>query len=139
MHPNIVQIYGVGRAENLRYIAQEYVPGTNLRDYLSVGQSSGQPDRQLPIEEVLSILLQTLAALSKSASAGIVHRDIKPENIMLTAEGDVKVADFGLARLSLSENPRLTDAGITLGTPLYMSPEQIQGESVWISVATCTH
>jgi len=130
VHPNIVQIYSVGQEGNLRYIAQEFVPGTNLRHYLNLESAQGQLDRQLPISETLSILLQTLAALSKSASLGIVHRDIKPENIMLTREGDVKVADFGLARLPFTENPRLTDAGITLGTPMYMSPEQIQGEPI---------
>jgi serine/threonine-protein kinase len=83
-------------------------------------------DRQLPLTETLSILLQILAALNKSANRGIVHRDIKPENIMLTADGEVKVADFGLARLLLGDDPQLTRAGTTLGTPMYMSPEQIQ-------------
>lgn len=130
VHPNIVQIYGVGQEDNLRYIAQEYVPGANLRDYLNAVPHGDKLNRQLPVAEALSILLQTLAALGKSASVGIIHRDIKPENIMLTREGDVKVADFGLARLAYSENPRLTDAAITMGTPLYMSPEQIQGDAV---------
>jgi serine/threonine-protein kinase len=130
VHPNIVQIYSVGQHGDLRYIAQEFVPGANLRHYLNFQSGEGSVDRQLPITEILSILLQTLAALSKSASLGIVHRDIKPENIMLTLEGEVKIADFGLARLSFSEDPRLTDAGIALGTPIYMSPEQIQGEPV---------
>jgi eukaryotic-like serine/threonine-protein kinase len=166
VHPNIVQIYSVGQAGELRYIAQEFVPGANLRQYLSLnqdlknsqplaepsdknraggdnaggtgGNGNGSPeperhainDRQLPIDETLSILLQILAALNKSASLGIVHRDIKPENIMLTSDGDVKVADFGLARLALGDDPRLTNAGVTLGTPMYMSPEQIQGDLV---------
>lgn len=160
VHPNIVQIYSVGRSGELRYIAQEFVPGANLRQYLSQdpqganqaghvaeeashsstdshsestdGESitKNSADRQLSINETLSILLQILAALNKSASSGIVHRDIKPENIMLTRDGEVKVADFGLARLSLGDDPRLTNAGVTLGTPMYMSPEQIQGEPV---------
>ncbi|MEZ6136251.1 MAG: serine/threonine-protein kinase [Pirellulaceae bacterium] len=137
VHPNIVQVYDVGQDGDLRYIAQEYIPGSNLRQYLSRASQTNpadnrsesdeqKPDRQLAIRESLSILLQVLAALSKSASSGIIHRDIKPENIMLTPEGDVKVADFGLARLLLGDDPQLTRAGTTLGTPMYMSPEQLQ-------------
>jgi eukaryotic-like serine/threonine-protein kinase len=162
VHPNIVQVYDVGQSGEWRYIAQEYVPGSNLRNYLALplaptaahalagpsdptpaatargavlpangseagAEASAAPcDRQLPIPETLSILLQVLAALNKSASSGIVHRDIKPENIMLTQDGDVKVADFGLARILYGDDPQLTRAGTTLGTPMYMSPEQIQ-------------
>ena len=180
VHPNIVQIYDVGQDGEHRYIAQEFIPGSNLRQYLSssadnsaapnvarrsvvgIDNSDGPnvarrsavgtdnpvansqpndqsspsspspapecslPGRQLSIRETLSVLLQVLAALNKSAASGIVHRDIKPENIMLTQDGDVKVADFGLARLLQTEDPQLTRAGTTLGTPMYMSPEQIQ-------------
>ncbi len=106
----------------VRYIAQEYVAGTNLRQYL-------EQHGTLSTREALSVLLQTLAALKKSSSVGIVHRDIKPENILLTADGDVKVTDFGLARL-LHDDPQLTRAGTTLGTPMYMSPEQLQDGEV---------
>lgn len=141
VHPNIVQIYNVGEDGDLRYIAQEYIPGTNLRQYMATPlQSSKQTrvdryseaatDRQLPIQETISILLQVLAALGKAASAGVVHRDIKPENIMLTPDGEAKVADFGLARITLGDDPRLTSAGTTLGTPMYMSPEQLEGGQV---------
>lgn len=143
VHPNIVQIYSVGEDGRMLYIAQEYIPGTNLRQYLSsqvVGATplgvssripiSGLVDRQMSIQETLSVLLQVLAALSKAASAGIVHRDIKPENIMLTPDGEAKVADFGLARLMMGDDPRLTSTGTTLGTPMYMSPEQIEGGAV---------
>lgn len=127
VHPNIVQVYDVGQEDagskgSIRYIAQEYVAGTNLRQYL-------EQHGTLSIREALSVLLQTLAALKKSSSAGIVHRDIKPENILLTSEGDVKVTDFGLARL-LHDDPQLTRAGTTLGTPMYMSPEQLQDGEV---------
>lgn len=140
VHPNIVQVYDVGNDGEHRYIAQEYIAGSNLRQYLSqpAGEASDsekpadevQGDQQLPLEVVLSIVLQVLAALHKSASCGIVHRDIKPENIMLTRDGDVKVADFGLARVLLGDDPQLTRAGTTLGTPMYMSPEQIQEGTV---------
>lgn len=127
VHPNIVQVYDVGQEDtpskgSIRYIAQEYVAGTNLRQYL-------EQHGTLSVREALSVLLQTLAALKKSSSAGIVHRDIKPENILLTSDGDVKVTDFGLARL-LHDDPQLTRAGTTLGTPMYMSPEQLQDGEV---------
>lgn len=142
VHPNIVQIYNVGQDGDIRYIAQEYIPGTNLRQYMAANFSEVKPvranaasvaqikDRQLPIQETLSILLQVLAALGKAASAGVVHRDIKPENIMLTPDGQAKVADFGLARITMGDDPRLTSAGTTLGTPMYMSPEQLEGGPV---------
>lgn len=146
VHPNIVQIYNVGQDGTLRYIAQEYIPGINLRNYLATRSSdisanvdstlveetphdnfNPAPGRQLPIAEAISILLQVLAALNKSANVGIIHRDIKPENIMLTCDGDVKVTDFGLAHILMGDDLQLTHPGTTLGTPMYMSPEQIQG------------
>lgn len=138
VHPNIVQVYDVGQDGEHRYIAQEYIPGSNLRQYVTAGKPASQncdaesppSDRPLELSETLSILLQILAALNKSATSGIVHRDIKPENIMLTTEGEVKVADFGLARVLLGDDPQLTRAGTTLGTPMYMSPEQIQEGAV---------
>ena len=122
MHPNIVQVYDVGKFESIHYIAQEYVPGSNLSAFI-------QRRGALPLEESISILWQATAALQKAASIGLVHRDIKPDNLLLTPDGEVKVADFGLAR-ARGQNQNLTAVGVTLGTPLYMSPEQIQGLSV---------
>ncbi len=122
IHPNIVQVYDIGQAEQIHFIAQEYIPGTTLRNYI---QRSGS----LPVPETLSIMLQIAAAIQKASSVGIVHRDIKPENILLTPDGEVKVADFGLAR-ARGQDTSLTDVGVTLGTPLYMSPEQIQGQPI---------
>ena len=123
-HNNIVRIYEVGYRDGVHFIAQEYVPGQNLRQVLN---------RKGPIELRLAVhvLRQVASALHKAASTGIVHRDIKPENIMVTAAGEVKVADFGLARVS-SQNAalNLTQEGVTLGTPLYMSPEQVEGRTV---------
>ena len=122
VHPNIVQVYDIGQYDAVQFIAQEYIPGCNLRAYI-------QRKGVLPLPEALSILSQTAAALQKASSIGIVHRDIKPENILLTSEGEVKVADFGLAQ-ARGQATNLTEVGITLGTPLYMSPEQIQGQVV---------
>ena len=123
-HDNIVRIYEVGCDQGLYYIAQEYVQGCNLREYMV---RYGPPR----LETALSILRQVAMALHRAQQKGIVHRDIKPENILITRDGVVKVADFGLARfaapgISLS----LTQTGTTLGTPLYMSPEQIEGRRV---------
>lgn len=122
IHPNIVQVYDVGKFESIHYIAQEYVPGSNLNAFI-------QRRGALPLEESVSILWQAAAALQKAASIGLVHRDIKPDNLLLTPDGEVKVADFGLAR-ARGQNQNLTAVGVTLGTPMYMSPEQIQGLSV---------
>src|SRR5438270_4299611 len=121
-HANIVQVYAVGEAGGVRYMALEYVEGRNLREYLA---RKGPPDVPL----VLSILRQVAAALQRAGELGIVHRDIKPDNILLTRKGEVKVADFGLSRCFVQEQTavHLTQPGLTLGTPLYMSPEQIQG------------
>lgn len=122
MHPNIVQVYDVGRFESTHYIAQEYVPGSNLHSYI-------ERKGALPLAESLSILWQAANGLRKAGSIGLVHRDIKPDNLMLTPDGEVKIADFGLARGG-STSQNLTAVGVTLGTPLYMSPEQIQGQKV---------
>ncbi len=124
VHANIVQIYEVGRVDGVHFIAQEYVRGSNLGELLV---RHGAPT----LKQSLKIMLQAAAALHKAAEHGIVHRDIKPENIMLAESLDVKVADFGLARLANAENSTtLTQAGITMGTPLYMSPEQVEGKSL---------
>ncbi len=123
-HPNIVQVYMVGADEGIHYIAQEYVQGPNLKDYI-------RKKGPLELNAALRVIRQTAAALQAASEAGIVHRDIKPENIMLTRKGEVKVADFGLAQLSTNkEGVNLTQVGMTMGTPLYMSPEQINGRKV---------
>jgi len=124
VHANIVQIYEVGNADGYHYIAQEYVAGRNLRQQI-------QQNGPVELSMAASIIRQVAAALHKAATQGIVHRDIKPENIMLTADGEVKVADFGLARIANDADAmHLTSAGVALGTPLYMSPEQVAGGRV---------
>ena len=121
IHGNIVQIHEVGRLDGVHYMVQEYVPGQNLRQYIG---------RHGPLDAstAANILRQVASALVKAAEGGIIHRDIKPENILLTRSGEVKVADFGLARLAAGPGPSLTQVGVTMGTPLYMSPEQVQGQ-----------
>jgi serine/threonine protein kinase len=124
VHANIVQIYEVGQQERYHYIAQEYVEGQDLQEWLD---RNGSPD----LPHTLSIMCQVAAALAKAGEAGVIHRDIKPENIMITHSGEVKVADFGLARVTRKgEKSDLTQAGVTMGTPLYMSPEQVQGKKL---------
>jgi serine/threonine-protein kinase len=118
-HPHIVQVERFGfTPENEPYIVMEYVDGGSLRD---------RARRPLPAEEIRSIMGQTCLALGFAHRNQIVHRDIKPENILLTATGQAKVADFGIAR-ELS-GFTITHAG-PIGTPEYMSPEQAKGENV---------
>jgi eukaryotic-like serine/threonine-protein kinase len=123
-HANIVQVYQIGEANGIHYIVQEYVQGWTLKDYV---KRKGPPD----VSTAMVIMRQAASALKAAAEAGIVHRDIKPENIMLTRKGEVKVADFGLAQLARdTEGVDLTQVGMTMGTPLYMSPEQINGKKL---------
>jgi serine/threonine-protein kinase len=123
VHANIVQIYEVGQHEGIHFIAQEYVRGKNLAELLR-RQASLNP------RLVLDILRQVAAALCKAAEQGIIHRDLKPDNILLSHSGEVKVADFGLARMESVDAKTLTQVGVAMGTPLYMSPEQIEGRPV---------
>jgi serine/threonine-protein kinase len=122
-HANIVQVYEFGVDDGITWLALEYVDGRNLRDYLA---RKGPPEVLL----ALSIIRQVAAALTRASELGIVHRDIKPENILLTRKGEVKVADFGLSRVLQSEEAgvNLTQTGVTMGTPLFMSPEQVEGK-----------
>lgn len=124
IHGNIVQIHEIGFVDGIHFIAEEYVGGPTLRQWL---ETRGP----LSAEQGVSLLSQVAAALEVAFQKGIVHRDIKPDNLLLTTAGDVKVADFGLARLA--QDPaalQLTQEGFTLGTPLYMSPEQVEGRPV---------
>lgn len=123
-HPNIVQVYGAGESEGLRYMALEFVDGRNLREHLA---RKGPPELAI----ALSIMKQVATALQKAHEQGLVHRDIKPENILVTKKVEVKVTDFGLSRFFTSTDAvNLTQSGVTLGTPLYLSPEQAQGHTV---------
>lgn len=121
-HPRIVSVFDFGQTEDgLCYFVMEYVDGTDLRHVIQASE--------LNADEALAIVPQICEALQYAHKQGIVHRDIKPENILLDKEGNIKIADFGLARL-LDKPPTaftLTHAGQRMGTPHYMAPEQIEG------------
>ena len=128
-HPNIVTLHDISNDSGTDFLVLEYVPGKTLRD-LVIAEG-------LPLHEVLHYGLQTAGALAAAHAAGIVHRDIKPANIMITPAGQVKVLDFGVAKLtehtgdgSNETHTQLTVPGIIVGTVSYMSPEQTRGERV---------
>ena len=122
VHGHIVQIHEVACIDGVHFLAEEYVAGPSLRTWLDVRGA-------LDPRQALAVLAQVGSALVRAAQQGIVHRDIKPENLLVTPSGDVKVADFGLVRVA-GEDLELTQDGMTLGTPLYMSPEQGEGRVV---------
>jgi len=119
-HPNIVHVYEVGRSQEYHYIAQELIDGGNLKDEV---ERSGP----LTPDAAVEVLRAVSSALVAAHQAGITHRDIKPENILRSQRGEIKVADFGLARVGTGND--LTQVGLTMGTPRYMSPEQVQGKT----------
>ncbi len=118
-HPNIVTIFDVGRTGDVAYIAMEFLQGRELRDILN-------DDKLLPVDQVIDIVAQVAMGLNYAHEHGVVHRDIKPSNIMVNREGHVKITDFGIARMA-SAGVR-TQTGMVLGSPKYMSPEQVMGK-----------
>ncbi|HUF78244.1 MAG TPA: protein kinase [Thermoanaerobaculia bacterium] len=120
-HPNIVTIHDVVERsdEGATFIAMEYVRGTDLKERLAGGG-------RIEIEEAVHIASEVAAGLEYAHSKGVVHRDVKPANILITEDRQVKLTDFGIARL---ETSNLTLEGQLLGTPNYMAPEQIQGQA----------
>lgn len=120
-HPNIVTIYDVGKSGEVAYIAMEFLQGRELRDVLNDAQV-------LPVAQVLDIVLQVALGLAYAHEHGIVHRDVKPSNIMVIRDGHVKITDFGIARME-SASVR-TQTGMVLGSPKYMSPEQVMGKLI---------
>ena len=118
-HPNIVTVYDAGKAGDVVYMAMEYIEGVELRTLIGEG-------RQLAVAQALSIAAQVAGGLAYAHERGVVHRDIKPANIMVVANGPVKITDFGIARMRASAD--LTQTGVMLGSPKYMSPEQVIGK-----------
>ncbi|MGH7703033.1 MAG: serine/threonine-protein kinase, partial [Gemmatimonadales bacterium] len=121
-HPNILGVYDSGDAAGLLYYVMPFVAGESLRDRLN-------REQQLSLPDAIEITREVAAALSHAHSLGIVHRDIKPENILLMG-GKALVADFGIARaVDQAGGEKLTKTGMSVGTPVYMSPEQAAGDS----------
>ena len=129
-HPNVATIYEIGETENLTFIAMEYIEGETLDQRIS-----GKP---LSNTDIVNIAIQVADALDDAHTRGIVHRDIKASNIMLTRREQVKVLDFGLAKMSSVSSPELSDLptavktspGLVMGTVHYMSPEQAVGQAI---------
>jgi eukaryotic-like serine/threonine-protein kinase len=123
-HPNLVQVHDMEQVGDARYIILEYVRGRSLRDLLAAGR--------IPLPQVFAVMHGVLQGLNYAHRHAIVHRDMKPENVLLSDEGDVKVADFGIARLTddAGGSSTATKTGTTVGTPQYMSPEQVSTSKV---------
>jgi serine/threonine-protein kinase len=120
-HPNIITVFDAGEDKGLAYIAMEYVPGIPLRDFTD-------PKRLLAPKRALELAASTAEALDYAHNQGVIHRDIKPANLLYNPkEGSLKISDFGVARIT--DNNR-TKTGIVLGTPMYMSPEQLGAENL---------
>jgi len=120
-HPNIVQIYAIGEDDGVHYFSMEYVKGRSLAEII-------EEEGFLTAGRALPIMMQAAEALAVAHDAGIVHRDIKPANIMVDEGGRAKVADFGIAQMATST--RMTQAGMLVGTPEFISPEQCRGEKL---------
>jgi len=120
-HPNIVRSFEVGKIKNTFYMVMEFVEGESLDEYI-------QRRKQLLEKEALVILKKVAEALREANSHGIIHRDIKPENILMTHSGQIKLTDFGLAKVKSGGHTSLTQTGLFLGTPYYISPEQAMGQ-----------
>jgi serine/threonine protein kinase len=120
-HENVCQMYDINEEEGTHYITMEYVPGEDLKSFLRrVGQ--------LPVGKSISISKQVCEGLAEAHRLGVVHRDLKPQNIMIDKEGNARIMDFGIARSVKGKG--ITGAGMMIGTPEYMSPEQVEGKEV---------
>ena len=120
-HPRIVSVHEVGTMGAFPYFSMDYIDGTTLRSLV-------ERRHVLPQEDAISIVVEICRAVAHAHGKGIIHRDLKPENVMIDMEGDVFVLDFGLARAV--EDTSLTQPGVVVGTPFYMSPEQLHGEKL---------
>lgn len=123
-HPNIVTIYDVGKIDGSPYITMEYLDERSLKDLLATGT-------KLSLKDVLRIAIQLASALDYAHQRGVIHRDVKPANILLIRGGEtVKLTDFGIARVQGGDALQHTEVGMVMGTPQYMSPEQVAGNVV---------
>lgn len=117
-HPNIVTIHDIGRSGDLAYMAMEFLEGRELKDLIA--------DRELTVDRALEIAAQAADGLAYAHQHDVVHRDIKPANIMILSDGRVKIMDFGIARMRTADVR--TQTGVVLGSPRYLSPEQVLGK-----------
>ncbi len=124
-HPNIVQVFDFDEVDGRYFMAMEFLEGGTLKDLLVKLAGEGQ---RLPSREVVRIVTEVAAALSYAHSFGVIHRDVKPANVMLTRDGRCVVTDFGIAKVLTATQQ--TQAGVGMGTPEYMSPEQGQGAKI---------
>jgi serine/threonine-protein kinase len=122
-HPNIVTVYDVGRSDDVCFIAMEYAPGKPLTSYLGSADS-------LPLSTKVDIIRQVAEALGHAHERGVLHRDVKPGNILVAEDGRVKVTDFGIGKFTEAATSELTRTGHMVGSPAYMSPEQVKGEKL---------
>ncbi|HEX8173441.1 MAG TPA: protein kinase [Thermoanaerobaculia bacterium] len=123
-HRNVLRTYDYGEAEGVYFISMEYVRGYTLSDLLDEA-----PSRQMPERAGVGIARQICRGLDAAHEQGIIHRDIKPQNVLIDAKGEVKLMDFGIARMA-EAHEGMTQAGLIVGTPHYMSPEQVRGEKL---------
>jgi TolB-like protein/Tfp pilus assembly protein PilF len=122
-HPNLCTIYEAGEAESGQlYLSMAFYDGENLKKRIEGGP--------LPVADAVEIAAQIASGLVRAHGSGIIHRDVKPANVMLTSRGEVKLVDFGLAKLTGEVGVTFTQAGALMGTPAYMSPEQAQGKPI---------
>jgi serine/threonine protein kinase/Leucine-rich repeat (LRR) protein len=131
-HPNICPVYDVGRIDGIHYLVMAYIDGKPLSEF-------AKPDKPIPQRQVAAIIRKLALALQEAHDHGVVHRDLKPANIMVNKRRELVIMDFGLARLLKKpgeEEARLTQSGAVMGTPMYMSPEQVMGDTAAIGPAT---
>ena len=121
-HNNVVNAIDAGEVSGRFYFVMEYVEGLTIKDYLD-------QNKVFEEKEAIRIVLAVAEALKHASHRGLIHRDIKPENVILTKDGGVKLADLGLARLTDDEKWGLSEAGMAIGTPYYISPEQVRGQT----------
>jgi eukaryotic-like serine/threonine-protein kinase len=128
-HRHICTVYSVEEHDGRQFISMEYIDGVTLRDKMqSAPITKGELRGALSLDDAINFTLQIAEAFAAAHRKGIIHRDLKPENIFLTSDNQIKIIDFGLARVA--ERSLITKSGITLGTVPYMSPEQAQGNKV---------